>query len=138
MKARFISLATVLTVFALSILNAQANEPGWNDAERAAQSDAVLTGVVQSVRQVRELNEQESLFSATVKVTEVKKNHNSLANQEVTLYFERPKDGKSGKRCPAYVELSEKQSAIFYIRIREVGKEKLPFLEMRSDVRSTK
>jgi hypothetical protein len=138
MKIHFISLAAVLITFLFSVLNVQANEPLWTDAERSAKSDAVFTGIVQSVRKVRELNEQESLFSATVKVTEVRKNHSSLANQEITLYFERPKDGKSNKRCPAYVELSEKQSATFFVRIREIGKDKLPFLELGSDVRPIK
>ena len=134
-------------IFILAVLffsvTVSANEPLWTNQERAAKSDAVVTGKVLSVTQVGELNQQdpawhEKLMKAQVRVKKIRKNH-SLVNAETTdLYYAAPfKEG--GGRCPDYVDLSAGKVADFYLRVRPaLDKKEALFIDMDSDVRDPK
>ena len=116
---------------------AVANEPLWTDAQRAERSAVVLVGKVLSVERAAKLDEREDLYRAVVAIESVSKGDAGVARAEeqIALYFEHPKDGDTGKRCPTYVSLKVDQRAQFYVRLRKVGPEWRAFLEMGSDVR---
>ena len=114
---------------------ARANEPSWSDEERAERSVAVISGTVRSVERVGGLNGREDLYRAIVVIERVEKNPPLVGGGRIVLYFEHPKSGPAGARCPTYVELAQGQKARFFIRLRKVGDEVRAFLEMGSDVR---
>jgi hypothetical protein len=133
---RHLSIVTALTL-ALCTLFTLANEPGWTDAQRADHSDAVVVGRVVSVKRVEEVNEREDLYRAVVKLEGVTKGHAAVGrhDEELALYFLRPKAGPADARCPQYVSLAADQRASFYVRFSKIGVEVRALLEMFSDVR---
>jgi HEAT repeat protein len=126
--------AAVATILLASVVSTFAKEPHWTDEERAQRSSAVFTGRVVSVERVEPLNDDEDLYRALITVEAVSKGPEVVGKEKISVYFERPIDGRGG-RCPDYVELKERQRANFFLQQRKIGSDLRPFLEMGSDVR---
>ena len=124
------SLALVLIACWVSF----ADEPGWSPEERAKHSDLVFVGEVLTVERVAKLNDHEDLYRAVVQVEKATKNQRAMASGKIALYFEGPKNGQLGARCPTYARPVAKQRALFYVRFRKVGLEVRAFIEMGSDI----
>ena len=130
---RITFLATFVAALMVSVIFA--DEPGWTDEERAARSTAVFDGRVVMVKRVDAINDHVDLYSAVISVETAFKGNELVDKDKITVYFERPVYGDTGKRCPAYVELKQARRAKFFVRTRKVEGHQRAFLDMGSDVR---
>jgi len=124
----------ILFCFLLFVGIARADEPLWDDAQRAAERDCVIEGTVLSVDVVKAVGESENLMCAEIKILKVKKAHEQLGKETVKVFFVRSSDG-AGKRCPAYANPQVKESAVFYLRYNEFTTGRKDFvIDIGSDV----
>ena len=100
----------MLLVFAV---DATAMEMALTDSQRARMSDAVVTGTVLDVRLVGELDERETIWTATVRVDSVHKGSGLRKGMKLDVYFTGGNHGWS-RACPQEVELVVGQRAKFY------------------------
>lgn len=129
-------LTAIITagLIASSAVSAVADEPGWTETERARRSRAIFTGEVLSITRVEPIDEHQDLYRAVIAIGTVSKGAEDVGKDRIAVYFERPADGSTGRRCPTLVALQEGQRATFYVRLRKVGIDWRAFLEMGSDV----
>ena len=127
---------SILIALTLAATFAHGKEPLWTDEERSAKSTAVFVGTIETLERAGPIDDNNDLHRAVVVVESVAKGDEYVgkAKEKISVYFERPKDGKS-RRCPTYVDLKVGQRALFYLRLRKVGGEWRAFLEMGRDVR---
>ena len=118
---RITFLATFVAALMVSVIFA--DEPGWTDEERAARSTAVFDGRVVMVKRVDAINDHVDLYSSVISVETAFKGNELVDKDKITVYFERPVYGDTGKRCPAYVELKQARRASASVFGHGIGRE---------------